>query len=97
MRGTHEHAKGLVFLRRVLDEASKPAKERIVLDARLEVMVVMRRLIHVAGLPGRACHSARPAEWRPDPRYSGTIAVASISSRAFFSSNPATCTTAIAG
>ena len=62
VRRAHETRIGLVFLRRVLDETAEPADQRVVLDARLEVMLVMRRLIHAAGLPDRASHTARPAE-----------------------------------
>ena len=40
MRRAHEHAVGLIRLRRVLDEAPEPAHQRVVLDARLEMMIV---------------------------------------------------------
>ena len=40
VRRAHERAVRLVRLRRVLDEAAEPADQRVVLDARLEVMIV---------------------------------------------------------
>ena len=83
IRRTQEGAIRLMVLRRVLDEAAKTLHQRGVFDARLETMVVLG-LVHAAA-------------FRIAVRYSGTTAVASISSRAFFSTSPATCTTAIAG
>ena len=84
MRRTQEGAIGLMVLRRVIDEAPEAPHQRGVFHARLEVMVVLGRLVHAAA-------------FRIAGRYSGTIAVASISSRAFFSTRRTTCTTAIAG
>ena len=98
MRRANEARVGLVVLRRVIDKAAAPAKECIVLDARLESVVLVRRFLVHSRSPWRtASHTEQSRVRNGLTRYSGTIAVASISSRAFFSSSPATCTTAIAG
>ena len=72
-----------MVLRRVFEEAPEAGDQGGVCHARLEVMVVVG-LVHAAA-------------FRIAARYSGTTAVASISSRAFFSTRRTTCTTAIAG
>ena len=46
VRGTHERAMRLVRLWRVLDEAAEPADQRVVLHARLELMIVRSRVVH---------------------------------------------------
>ena len=108
MRRTHEHRIGLVRLRRVLDEAPAPLNERIILDARLEMMIVLAScLIHARppfGQPVIARDHATSMGQTKLPRrfhiwkgYSGTTAVASISIFAAGSTSPPTWTTAIAG
>ena len=56
VRRAHEHAIGLVRLRRILDEAAEPADQRVVLHARLEMMVVW-------SCRSDLIHAASP--WRP--------------------------------
>src|SRR3954469_22550645 len=47
MRRAHEHAVGLVRLRRILDETAASTDEGVILDARLEMMIVLAScLIH---------------------------------------------------
>jgi hypothetical protein len=41
MRRANEHAVSLVWLRRILDKAAAAANERIILDTRLEMMIVL--------------------------------------------------------
>jgi hypothetical protein len=53
MRRAYEHAIGLVGLWRILDEAPESADQCVVFDARLEMVVLVGMLIHVA-LPGNA-------------------------------------------
>jgi hypothetical protein len=49
VRRAHEHPIGLVRLRRILDEAPKPADQCVVFDARLEMVIVLLGvLVHVA-------------------------------------------------
>ena len=43
-----EHAVQLVRLRRILDETAAPAHQRVILHARLEMMVFVDGLIHAA-------------------------------------------------
>ncbi len=53
MRRAHEHAIGLVGLRRILDEAPESADQCFVFDARLEIVMLIAVSIHVA-LPRNA-------------------------------------------
>src|SRR5207237_6557496 len=48
VRRAHEHAMHLVRLRRILDEAPAPANQRVVLHARLEMTMLVGRLVHAA-------------------------------------------------
>jgi hypothetical protein len=48
VRRAQEYAIGLVGLRRILDEAPEPAHQCVVFDARLEMVVLIGVLIHVA-------------------------------------------------
>ena len=107
VRRAHERRMGLVRLRRIVDKSSKPAHQRVILDARLEMMIA--RLIHAGGLRfgqpviPRDCATSMgqarlPIQFHDRKMdYSETTAIASISRRAAFSTSPATCTTAIAG
>jgi hypothetical protein len=53
VRRAHKDAKGLVWLRRILDEAPESADQGVVFDARLEMVMLIGVLIHVA-LPWNA-------------------------------------------
>src|SRR4051812_47028777 len=61
MRRAHEHPESLIWLRRILDKAPKPAHQRVIFDTRLEMMfVLLGRLFHARGLRiWPASHTAR--------------------------------------
>src|SRR6478736_6465637 len=98
MRRADEHRIGLGRLERVFDEAPAPTHERIILDARLERVIVLACCLIHARPPSRrpviACVQATSmgqagATFHIWKRNAGTTAVASISSRAAFSTSPA--------